>query len=57
MKLLADAIAKAASSAEYKAFLKDSYADPNSYLGPADAEKFLKHEMETLAAIAAGVGK
>jgi tripartite-type tricarboxylate transporter receptor subunit TctC len=57
VKLLADAIAKAAATPEYKAFLKESYADPNSYLGPAEAEKYLKHEMDALAALVASVGK
>lgn len=47
-KILADAIAKVAASAEYKAFLKDSYADPNSYLGPGDAEKFMQGELEAM---------
>jgi len=57
VKLLADAIGKAAASPEYKAFLKDSYADPNSYLGPAEAEKFLRGELDALSALVASVGK
>lgn len=57
VKFLADAIAKAAASPEYKAFLKDSYADPNSYVGPDEADKFLKHEMDALSALVASVGK
>ena len=56
-KVLADALAKAAATPEYKAFLKDSYADANSYLGPADAEKFLKHETDALSALIAEIGK
>ena len=57
VKLLADAIAKAAASPEYKAFLKDSYADSNSYLGPAEAEKFLQHELDAMSALVNSIGK
>ena len=57
VKLLADAIAKAVAMPEYKAFLKDSYADPNSYLGPADAEKFLQHELDAMSALVTSLGK
>jgi tripartite-type tricarboxylate transporter receptor subunit TctC len=57
VKLLADAIAKAAATPEYKAFLKDSYADPNSYLGPAEAEKFLQHELEAMTALVNSIDK
>ena len=46
-----------AASPDYKAFLKDSYADPNSFVGPDEADKFLKHEMDALAALVASVGK
>lgn len=57
VKFLADAIAKAAASPEYKAFLKDSYADPNSFVGTDEADKFLKQEMDALSALVASVGK
>ncbi len=57
VKLLADAIAKATATPEYKAFLKDSYADPNSYLGPAEAEKFLQHELDAMSALVTSLGK
>ena len=56
-KFLADAVAKAAASAEYKAFLKDSYADPNSYLGPGDAEKFLQGELDAMKHLITAIGK
>ena len=56
-KVLADALAKAAATPEYKAFLKDSYADANSFLGPVDAEKYLKHETDALTALLAEIGK
>jgi tripartite-type tricarboxylate transporter receptor subunit TctC len=57
VKVLADALAQAAGATEYKAFLKDSYADPASYLGPGDADKFLQGELAAMRRLLATIGK
>jgi putative tricarboxylic transport membrane protein len=41
VKLLADELRKVAQTAEYKAYLKNQYADPNSYVPMAGARKFM----------------
>lgn len=55
VKLLSDAIAKAAQTADFKAYLKDQYADPNSFV-PADQataymDKWLGEARALLASI------
>jgi tripartite-type tricarboxylate transporter receptor subunit TctC len=56
-KILADAVAAAAATPEYKAFLKDSYADPNSYLAPGEAERFLQGELDAMKRLIATIAK
>jgi hypothetical protein len=57
VKLLSDAIAKAAGTADFKAYLKDQYADDNSFVPagsvPAYMEKWLDEARKLRAAIPA----
>jgi tripartite-type tricarboxylate transporter receptor subunit TctC len=48
VKLLADAIARAAKTPEYLAFLKDSLARKDSFLPAAEAQTFMAGEIETM---------
>ena len=41
IKLLADELQKVAQTAEYKAYITNQYADPNSYVPMAGARKFM----------------
>ena len=41
IKLLANELRKVAQTAEYKAYLKNQYADPNSYISMDGARKFM----------------
>jgi tripartite-type tricarboxylate transporter receptor subunit TctC len=57
VKMLSDAIGKAAQSPDFKAYLKEQYADPASYV-PADQtqaymQKWLDEARHLMAAIAA----
>lgn len=48
VKLLADAIAKAAGTPEYAAFLKESLARKDSFIPAGDAQKFIVGEIATM---------
>lgn len=41
VKILADAVAKVAKTSEFKAYLKQQYADPNSYIPASGARQFM----------------
>lgn len=44
IKILADALKKAVETPEWKEFNKAQFADPNSYMGPADFSKWVYDE-------------
>lgn len=48
LKAISDALAKVAASDDFKAYLKDQYADANSYIPASGAVAFMKHELETM---------
>ena len=48
VKAISDALAKVAASEEFKAYLKDQYADENSYIPASGAVDFMKHEFDTM---------
>ncbi len=48
VKLISDALATVAVSDEYKAYLKDQYADEKSFIPAAGAVAFMKKEFETM---------
>jgi len=48
MKILSDALAKVAASAEYKAFLEQQYATADSFMDAAHAAPFLKAQLEEM---------
>lgn len=48
VKAVSDALAKVAASDDFKAYLKDQYADENSYIPASGAVAFMKHELETM---------
>jgi tripartite-type tricarboxylate transporter receptor subunit TctC len=49
---LSDALAQVAASEEYKAFLSDQFADPNSFIAADKAGAFLKQQLDEMKAIA-----
>jgi tripartite-type tricarboxylate transporter receptor subunit TctC len=50
VKVLADALAKAVVTPEYKKFLSDQYADPNSFIAPQGAEAYFKTQLDDMKA-------
>ncbi|HET9764327.1 MAG TPA: tripartite tricarboxylate transporter substrate binding protein [Casimicrobiaceae bacterium] len=50
VKTLADALAKAVATPEYKKFLSDQYADPNSYIDPQGSEAYFKTQLDDMKA-------
>ncbi len=48
IKVLSDALAKVAASAEYKAYLKEQYASDDSYFAAQDAAKIMEDELEQM---------
>lgn len=48
VKLISDALAKVAATDDYKAYLKDQYADAASFVPASGALAFMKHELETM---------
>ena len=50
VKVLADALAKAVATPEYKKFLSDQYADPNSYIDPRGSEAYFKTQLDDMKA-------
>jgi tripartite-type tricarboxylate transporter receptor subunit TctC len=57
VKILSTAIAKAATSADYKAFLKDHWAEESSYLPAKESDAFIRDEIEVIRKILAGMKK
>ena len=53
VKLVADAIARATKNPEYVAFLKESMARKDSFLGAAEAQTFITGEIDTMQKFAA----
>jgi tripartite-type tricarboxylate transporter receptor subunit TctC len=45
VKVISDALAKAAATDDYKAYLKDQYADADSFIPASGALAFLKGEL------------
>jgi tripartite-type tricarboxylate transporter receptor subunit TctC len=57
IKVLSDSLAKVAANPEYKAYLKEQYADPNSFQPTQEALAIMErdlNEMKKLAALTAG---
>ncbi|HSC99118.1 MAG TPA: tripartite tricarboxylate transporter substrate binding protein [Casimicrobiaceae bacterium] len=50
VKILADGLAKVATTPEYKKFLAEQYADPNSFVGAQASVPFLKAQIEDMKA-------
>lgn len=48
VKAISDALAIVAASDEFKAYLKNQYADENSYIPASGAVGFMKNELETM---------
>ncbi|MBI3068129.1 MAG: tripartite tricarboxylate transporter substrate binding protein, partial [Betaproteobacteria bacterium] len=48
IKIVSDALAKVAATGDYKAYLKDQYADEKTYIGQAAALAFMKRELEVM---------
>lgn len=48
IKVLSDALAKVAASAEYKAYLKEQYASDDSYFAAQDAAKIMEEDLEQM---------
>jgi tripartite-type tricarboxylate transporter receptor subunit TctC len=52
VKVISDALAKVAASAEYKQYLKDQYATDDSYLPAAEAQKVMEEDLAHMKKIA-----
>ena len=48
VKALSDALAKVAATDDYKAWLKDQYADEKSFIGADGAVAFMNRELGTM---------
>jgi tripartite-type tricarboxylate transporter receptor subunit TctC len=57
VKVIADALAKAAATPEYKAYLKEQYATDDSYFAGADALKIMEDELQQMKKIAGTAAK
>ena len=57
VKLLADAIAKAAQTADFKAYLKDQYADEASFVPASESIKYMQRWLEDAKKIIASIPK
>jgi tripartite-type tricarboxylate transporter receptor subunit TctC len=53
VKVISDALAKVASSPEYKAYLKEQYATDDSYFAASDAAKIMKEDLAQMKRYAA----
>lgn len=53
IKVLSDALAKVAASAEYKTYLKEQYASDDSYFASQDAAKIMAEELDQMRRMAA----
>ncbi|MHB8916570.1 MAG: tripartite tricarboxylate transporter substrate binding protein [Desulfocucumaceae bacterium] len=51
IKVLADAFKKAYDTPEYQKWLEQQYGTKDSYMGPEDASKFLKADLENMKAL------
>jgi len=54
VKFLSEALTKIATTDEYKTFLKDSYADPNSFLPAEKCKDFLAQQLEDMKKASSG---
>jgi tripartite-type tricarboxylate transporter receptor subunit TctC len=54
IKAMSDALSKIAATDEFKTFLKDSYADPASFLPADNCVDFLKQQLEDMKKASAG---
>lgn len=54
IKTMSDALAKIAASGEYKAFLKESLADPDSFMPADKSADFLKQQLDDMKKAIAG---
>jgi tripartite-type tricarboxylate transporter receptor subunit TctC len=52
VKVISDALAKVAASAEYKQYLKDQYATDDSYLPAGEAQKVMEDDLAHMKKIA-----
>jgi tripartite-type tricarboxylate transporter receptor subunit TctC len=57
VKLLSDALAKAAKSADFKAYLKEQYADEASFIPGTDSIKYMQAWLEDAKKIIASIPK
>jgi tripartite-type tricarboxylate transporter receptor subunit TctC len=48
LKVISDALAKAAATGDYKAYLVDQYADPASFVPASGAQAFLRSELDKM---------
>ena len=48
IKVLSDALARVAASAEYQAYLKEQYASDDSYFAAQDAAKIMEDELNQM---------
>ena len=48
VKAVSDALAKIAKSDDYRAWLKDQYAEEDSFIPAAGAAGFMKQELQTM---------
>ncbi|HVO89398.1 MAG TPA: tripartite tricarboxylate transporter substrate binding protein [Casimicrobiaceae bacterium] len=53
VKVVSDALAKVAASAEYKAYLKEQYATDDSYFAAADAQRIMEEDLAQMKRFAA----
>jgi len=56
VKKLADALAEAVKDPEYAAYLKDQYADPNSFVPAAKTKAYLDNELKAMKELIASSG-
>jgi tripartite-type tricarboxylate transporter receptor subunit TctC len=56
VKTLADALAGAVKDPEYVAYLKDQYADPNSFVPAAETKAYLDNELKAMKQLVASSG-
>jgi tripartite-type tricarboxylate transporter receptor subunit TctC len=56
VKKLADVMAEAVKDPEYVAYLKDQYADPNSFVEAGKTKAFLDNELKSMKALIASSG-
>jgi tripartite-type tricarboxylate transporter receptor subunit TctC len=56
IKTLGDALAQAAADPEYVAYLKEQYADPNSFVPAAETKAFLANELKAMKQLIASSG-